>query len=99
MAANLEDTLVSVWRQVMVENSKVVQLDGRTFPVRQTSRSKFREVDFQFDGETLRGLEQNPKTKSRWAQLAREGKKVMQFLSGGKYIAVVVDGKVKIYGA
>jgi hypothetical protein len=99
MAANLEDTLVSVWRQVMVENSKVVQLDGRTFPVRQTSRFKFREVDFQFDGETLRGLEQNPKTKSRWAQLAREGKKVMQFLSGGKYIAVVVDGKVKIYGA
>jgi hypothetical protein len=33
------------------------------------------------------------------AQLAREGKKVMQFLSGGQYIAVVVDGKVQIYGA
>jgi len=99
MAANLEDTLVSVWRQVMVENSKVVQLDGRTFPVRQTSRSKFREVDFQFDGETLRGLEQNPKTKSRWAQLAREGKKIMQFLGDGKYLGVVVDGQIKIYGA
>jgi len=99
MTANLEDTLVSVWRQVMVENSKVVQLDGRTFPVRQTSRSKLREVDFQVDGQTLRGLEQNPNTKSRWAQLAREGKKVMQFLSDGKYIGVTVDGKVQIYGA
>src|SRR5579864_7650093 len=97
MTANLEDTLVSVWRQVMVENSKIVQLDGHTFPVRQTSRSKLREVDFQFDGQTLRGLEQNPNTKSRWAQLAREGKKVMQFLSNGKYIGVVVDGKVRIY--
>jgi hypothetical protein len=57
-----------------------------------------REVDFQFDGQTLRGLEQNPNTKSRWAQLASEGKKVMQFLSGGKYIGVVVDGKLRLYG-
>ena len=95
----MEDALVSVWRQVMVENSKVVQLDGLTFPVRQTSRSKLREVDCEFEGQTLRGLEQNPNTKSRWAQLARAGKKVMQFLRDGKYIAVVLDGKVKIYGA
>jgi hypothetical protein len=45
----------------------------------------------------VRGLEQNPKTGSRWAQLARE-KKGMQFLSGRRYIAVVVDGKVQFYG-
>lgn len=99
MAANLEDILVSVWRQVMMENSNAVQLGGRRFPVLQTSRSKLREVNFEFEGQTLRGLEQNPNTKSRWAQLAREGKKVMQFLSDGKYIGVVVDGKVQIYGA
>lgn len=97
MSANLEDTLVSIWGQVMIENSKVVRLDTSTFPVRQTSRSKLREVDFQFGGQTLRGLEQNPDTQSRWAQLAREGKKVMQFLSDGKYIGVVVDGKVQLY--
>jgi hypothetical protein len=30
--------------------------------------------------------------------LAGEGKKVMQFLSGGRYIAVVVDAKAKFYG-
>jgi hypothetical protein len=99
MAANLEDILVSVWRQVMMENSNAVQLDGRRFPVLQTSRSKLREVNFEFEGQTLRGLEQNPNTKSRWAELARAGKKVMQFLSGGKYVAVVVDGKAQIYGA
>jgi hypothetical protein len=46
----------------------------------------------------LRGLEQNPKTESRWAQLAHAGHKVMQFLSGGRYIGVVVDGKVTMYG-
>jgi len=50
-------------------------------------------VDFVFEGENSRGLEQNPDTKSRWAQMARSGKKVMQFLSGGRYVANVVDGK------
>src|ERR1700676_1693131 len=43
------------------------------------------------------GLEQNPQTKSRWAQMARSGKKMMQFLSEGRYVAKVVDGKVKFY--
>jgi hypothetical protein len=44
------------------------------------------------------GLEQNPDTKSHWAQMARAGKKVMQFLSEGRYVANVVDGKVTLYG-
>jgi len=42
-------------------------------------------------------LEQNPDTKSRWAVMARNGKKVMQFLEARKYVAVVVDGKAHIY--
>jgi len=29
--------------------------------------------------------------------MVQEGKKVMQFLENGKYIAVVVDGKMKTY--
>lgn len=98
MAASLEETLISVWRQSLVEEAPTVALDNRSCPVRRTSRSKLREVDFQFEGERLRGLEQNPKTSSRWAQLAREGKKVMQFLSDGRYIANVVDGKVQFSG-
>jgi|SRR5712671_5321224 len=98
MAAGLDETLISVWRQVLVEDAKAVSVDGRSFPVRRTSRSRLREVDLQFEGKTLRGLEQNPKTASRWAKLAREGKKVMQFLDTGRYVAVVVDGKVQLYG-
>jgi hypothetical protein len=54
-------------------------------------------VDFIFDGRELRGLEQNPNTKSRWAQMAGEGAKVMQFLDRGKYVAAVTDGKVRLY--
>ena|SRR5882757_4139979 len=98
MAASLEKTLISVWRHALVEEVKAVSVDGRRFSVRRTSRSRLREVDFEFEGTTLRGLEQNPKTASRWAQLAREGKKVMQFLDTGRYVAVVVDGKVQLYG-
>jgi len=30
--------------------------------------------------------------------MARQGKKVMQFLEAGRYVAVVVDGKMKRYG-
>ncbi len=98
MAATLEQNLISVWRQALVDESKSVIVSGMSFPVRRTSRSRLREVDFQLEDHELRGLEQNPKTTSRWAQLAREGKKVMQFLSAGRYIAVVVDGKAQFYG-
>jgi hypothetical protein len=57
-----------------------------------------RQVDFGFENHELRGLEQNPETGSRWAQLARQGKKVMQFLEQRRYVAVVVDGKAQFYG-
>ena len=98
MGASLEETLISVWRQAMAGDAGAVTLENRSYPVRRTSRSKLREVDFEFEGQMLRGLEQNPNTNSRWAQLAREGKKVMQFLIDRKYIANVVDGKVQFYG-
>ena len=97
MATSLEETLISVWQQALAENARTVKLEDRSFPVRRTSRSRLREVDFQFEGHQLRGLEQNPETASRWAQLARQGHKVMQFLQQRRYIAVVVDGKVRFY--
>ena len=94
----LKEAMVKVWRQALVERAAEVELDGQTFPVRETPRKRLREVDFVFDGQPLRGLEQNPKTESRWAQLARAGHKVMQFLSAGRYVGNVVDGKVTFYG-
>jgi hypothetical protein len=98
MAATIEEILVSVWRQALVEGARTVSVGGKSFPVRRTSRSRLREVDFRFEDRELRGLEQNPKPNSRWARLAREGKKVMQFLSAGRYITIVLDGKVQVYG-
>ncbi|HTZ56676.1 MAG TPA: hypothetical protein VMB49_01200 [Acidobacteriaceae bacterium] len=94
---NLEEALTSVWRQVFEENAKTVSLADKSYPVRRTSRARLREVDFKFGDLALRGVEQNPTTSSRWAALARQGRKVMQFLSDGRYLAVVVDGKVTLY--
>jgi len=98
MTTSFEETLISVWRQALVEDARTVAVEGASYAVRRTSRSKLREVDFPFEKQALRGLEQNPKTNSRWARLAQEGKKVMQFLSDGRYVANVVDGKVQFYG-
>jgi hypothetical protein len=95
---SFEQTLVEVWRQALVENAKVVELGKERYSVRRTPKRGLRQVDFVFDGNEIRGLEQNPETKSRWAQMARSGKKVMQFLSEGRYVANVVDGKVNFYG-
>jgi hypothetical protein len=97
MSARLESVLVSVWQQSLIDKKKTVDLDGELYPVRQTSKSKLKQIDFRFEDKDLRGLEQNPNTKSRWAKMAREGKTAMQFLEGGRYVAIVVDGKVHIY--
>jgi hypothetical protein len=98
MNSSFEQTLVEVWRQALVENAKVVVLGQEHYAVRRTPKRGLRQVDFVFDGNEIRGLEQNPDTKSRWAQMARAGKKVMQFLSVGRYVANVVDGKLTLYG-
>ena len=98
MGFSLEQALIEVWRQTLVENAKTVELETARFRVRRTPKRGLRQVDFIFEGSEIRGLEQNPDTKSRWAQLARSDKKVMQFLSEGRYVAVVVDGKVTFYG-
>jgi hypothetical protein len=95
---DFDAAIVSVWRQALVDGGPSVTLDGLTYPVRKTPKHGFAQVDFKVGGQTLRGVEQNPQTASRWAQMARDGAKVMQFLAGGRYLAVVVDGKITHYG-
>ena len=97
MSTSFESALLSVWQQSLVDQKKIVEVDGEAYSVKQTAKSKLKQIDFRLAGRELRGLEQNPNTKSRWAKLAREGKKVMQFLEAGRYIAVVAEGKIQIY--
>jgi len=64
----LEQMLISVWRQTLVDSAKHVEIGGGKYPVKTTAKRGLKQVDFQFDGRDIRGLEQNPETKSgrRW---------------------------------
>jgi len=95
----LAEAFLSVWRQAMADRAKIVSVGGATFPVRRTPSRSLLQIDFDVEGQPYRALEQNPRTKSRWAQLARKGDKVMQFLSAGRYIAVVVSGTLMPYSS
>jgi hypothetical protein len=95
--SELDQAMLSVWRQALVERARRVQLGDEFYSVRRTAKRGLAQVDFDVGRQTIRGLEQNPHTKSHWAQLARQGAKVMQFLSAGRYVAVVADGEVTHY--
>jgi hypothetical protein len=77
---SFESTVISVWRQALVENSQAVNLGTERYPVTRSKAIRVRQVAFVFDGNGIMGIEQNPKTKSRWAATARAGKKVLQFI-------------------
>ncbi len=94
-----EEIFRSVAQQVFAGAPEVETPEGRA-PVKRTSAKRLRRVEFYVEGNKVVGIEQNPQTASQWARLAREGHQVMQFREGdsGRYIAVVVDDKVTIYG-
>lgn len=93
------ELLVSVAQQVFSGAKQVDTPEGRV-PVGKTPSKGLLRVEFSFEGRPVAGIEQNPNTASQWAKLARAGHKVMQFRDAetGRYIANVVDGKVKFYG-
>jgi hypothetical protein len=75
MAEHFEDALISVWQQTLAQDAKTVELGGRHYFVKRTSRHRFRQVDFTFDGQGLRGLEQIPRlTRAGLNWLARARK-------------------------
>ena len=83
---------------MLVENATAVELDGNRYPVRRPPKRGLRQVDFVFDAMKFADWSRT-RTRDRNGRSWRgRGKKVMQFLSGGRYVAVVVDGKGKLYG-
>jgi hypothetical protein len=95
----IDDAFLSVWRQALLEGQRIIVVGDATFSVRRTTKNRLAQIDFAIDGVEFRGLEQNPQTKSRWAKMAREGAKVMQFLRAGRYVGVVADGVLKRYSS
>jgi len=90
--------LRSVAEQMM--SGAEVLVEGQVVRVERTGARRFRMVRFALGGKEYQAIEQNPEKPSRWGQLARDGHRVVQFrdVASGKYVAVVVDGKVTEYG-
>ena len=94
-----EEAVVSVWQQVMVDGESEVKLGDQTFRVAFLRAKKLKAVDFRYGDFEISGIQQNPNTSSQWAELARQGKRIMQFRSAGRYIGNVCEGKLCRYGA
>ena len=77
-----------------------VRTEGRAFRVSRTGAQRLRTVRFLMGGDVYQAIEQNAEKPSRWGKLARDGHRVVQFrdLLTQRYVAVAVDGKVKLCG-
>jgi hypothetical protein len=90
--------LQSVAEQIM--DVTKVTVNGKTLPVSRTSVQHLKTVRFKMSGREYQAIQQNPDKPSRWGQLARAGHQVVQFkdVRTNKFVAVAVDGEVKVYG-
>ena len=93
----LANTLVSTWQQVLADHKSSVVIDGKAYSVSHTRSSRLRAVEFPFQRHRFAGIEQNPATASRWAALAQEGQRIMQFSCDGRYVANVCEGRLTRY--
>lgn len=91
--------LEAVWQQALVDGSHEVELGGRHYPVTRSRAKGLRVVLFTSQGQRIEGIEQNPETRSRWAELARAGQRIMQFKVGPRYVGNVCEGKLMRYPA
>jgi len=66
MQLSTEQALIEVWRQALVENAKTVELGADGFPCRRSPKRGLRQADFVFDGNEIRGLEQNSLLVRSW---------------------------------
>jgi len=95
----LEAALISVWQQALAEGKARVELEGKDYPVTTLRAKRLRMTEFTVGPYHLVAIEQNPQTSSRWAALAREGKRIMQIRCQGRYVANVCEGKLLRYPA
>jgi len=95
----LGDVMVAAWKQVLVENLPEVELLGRKHQVTRTRSAGLRIVSFVYQEFGIDGIEQNPEKTSRWAELARQGQRIMQFRCDNRFVANVCEGKLLRYPA
>ncbi len=93
------ELLVSVWRQALVDGKEEPEIGGARVRVTSTRAQGLKVVAFTVEERVVEGIEQNPRTASRWAKLAQEGQRIMQFRIQGRSVANVCEGKLLRYPA
>ena len=99
IGSTLAQDLVQVWTQALVDGAPEVEVGGHRYRVERSRNKGLRIVAFTSQSEKIEGIEQNPHTRSRWAELAQAGQRIMQFSSKGRYFANVCEGKLTRYPA
>jgi hypothetical protein len=98
-STTLEQLLVEAWRQSLVEGRAEVEWAGHRARVGRTRSQGLRTVALAYGEHRVEGIEQNPEKASRWGELAREGKRIMQFRYRNRYVGNVCEGVVVRYPA
>lgn len=93
----LSEMLVHIWQQSLVDGLLEVETSEGRYRVDRTRAQRLRFVAFSYQGQTIEAIEQNPNTSSRWAKLAQEGQRIMQFKAKGRYFANVCEGRLTRY--
>ncbi len=94
---SLSDVLIQVWKATLVDGLSEVEVGGTRFRVGRTRGKGLLCITFSYEGTPIDGIEQNPETKSRWAKMAQEGKRIMQFSAKRRYFANVSEGSLTRY--
>lgn len=93
----LAEVMVAVWRQALVEDRPEVEIADQHYEVSRTRAQKLRVVWFLYEGQPIEGIEQNPEKTSRWAKLAQQGQRIMQFSTERRFVANVCEGHLTRY--
>ncbi len=88
MVENLREKALKAY-DALFGDRDTVEIDGKTYYMEYTSIQGLRK--FRIEGYNY--IEQNPEKSSRWAEMAREGHKIMWVMKGSGYLAQVRDGE------
>jgi len=92
------DLMQAVAEQLM--GGSTVTTAAQNLEIDRVGKKRLRMARFDMNGREYQAIEQNPEKPSAWGKLTRQGHRVVQFrdVDSNKYVAVAVDGKIKLYG-
>jgi hypothetical protein len=93
----LSESMIVVWRQALLNGLAEVAVDDRRYKVTRTRSQGLLTVSFLYMDHLIDGIEQNPQKTSRWAKLAQQGQRIMQFSCNGRFVANVCEGRLTRY--